>query len=150
VGGALGMKVVGFDRKSKKIDSVKQLTLEELLKVSDIVSLHLSMAPELENIISEKTLSLMKPTAVLVNVARGKLVDENDLAKALKERTIAGAGLDVLSDYSLGNPLLKLDNVVLTPHEGYLTDGSVENMAEMVVKNAEAFVKGLPINIVNP
>jgi phosphoglycerate dehydrogenase-like enzyme len=150
LGGALGMKVVGFDRNPKNIDSVEQITLEELLKVSDVVSLHLSMALELENIISEKTLSLMKPTAILINAARGKLVEEEALFKALKEGKIGGAGLDVLRNYSSDNPLLKLENVVFTPHEGYLTDGSVENMAEMVVVNVEAFVKGKPINVVNP
>ncbi len=148
IGKAFRMEVFGYDRKSKDIEGLTQTSLENLFKNCDVLSLHMAFNSETEGMISAELLKMMKPSAVLINTTRAKLVDEKTLYKMLSENKIAGAGFDVLGDNSSENPILKLNNVVLTPHEGYLTDGSVENMAEMVVKNAEAFMQGNPINII--
>lgn len=94
------------------------LTLDDMLGRADIVSLHLPLAPETRGIIGERELGLMRPGAILINTARGPLVDEGALARALTARRLAGAGLDVFEHEppAPGNPLLALDNVVLTPH----------------------------------
>jgi D-3-phosphoglycerate dehydrogenase len=91
----------------------------------------------------------MKSSAYLINTARGGLIDERALAGALQDGTISGAGLDILNDWSETNPLLKLDNVVLTPHIAYLTDASLDNMARKIVENVEGFAKGERPNVVN-
>lgn len=105
--------------------------LEDLLRQADIVSLHLPLLPETKGIIGAKTLPLMKPTAVLINTARGGVVDEAALIDALRNRTIAAAGLDVFAKEppDPDNPLLKMDNVVATPHNG---GGTVDTMKRIV------------------
>ena len=94
----------------------------------------------------------MKPTAVLINTARGKIVDENALVEALREKRIAGAGLDVFEKEPLpmDSPLLKMDNVVLTPHIAFLSEESIDECTQITVENVEAFIKGRPQNVVNP
>lgn len=149
LGVAFGMKVIGYSRSPKTIQGVKQVSLEELLKNADIISLNLRYSAELENMISKNEIKQMKDGVILINTARGKLIDEHALSEGLKSGKIRGAGFDVLTDWSAKNPLLKLSNVVLTPHSGFYTDKSVENMATMVVENIEAFIKGQPIHIVN-
>lgn len=146
LGNAIGMNVIAFNRSAKQVDNVELVSFEDLLGRSDIISLH---TPELENLISTKQFELMKDGTIFINTGRGKLVDENGLYQALVSGKLRGAGLDVLASWDENNPLLKLENVIFTPHEGYLTDGSVENMANMVVENTEAFVKSKPQNIVN-
>jgi len=103
---------------------VKLVDLETLLKESDFVSLHAPLTPETKHLINEKTLKLMKPTAFLVNTARGPLVDEKAIYKALSEKWIAGAGLDVLENEppAADNPLLTLDNIILTPHAAFTSE----------------------------
>jgi lactate dehydrogenase-like 2-hydroxyacid dehydrogenase len=91
----------------------------------------------------------MKPTATLINTARGKCIDEIALVKALKSHQIAGVELDTIADWSDNNPLLKLDNTVLSPHSAFFTQESLINSADIIVKNVEEFVKGVPTNIVN-
>lgn len=145
----LGMKVVAYNRTPKQIENVKVVSLEELLKTSDVVSLNLALTPDTQNIIGEKELSLMKPSAIIINTARGKHIETQALYKALKEDKVAGAGLDTLADMSTNNPLLTLGNVVFTPHSAFFTEQSLVNVADIIVHNVEAFVKNEPINIVD-
>lgn len=149
LGLGIGMKVIGYNRTPKRIKGVKMMDINELLKSSDVISINLALAPGLENIVSTKEFRLMKPTAILINTARGKFVSTDALYRALKSKKIAGAGLDVLADWSLKNPLIKLDSVVFSPHCGSSTKESLVNLADIIVKNIEAFVKGQPVNIVN-
>ena len=149
IGQGFGMKVLAFNRSQKNIEGVKQVSLDELLGESDIVSLHLPFSPDTENIITAERLQLMKPTAILINTARGKCVDESALISALQSHQIAGAGLDTIIDWSAFNPLLKLDNVVLSPHSAFFTEEALENCANIIVENIKAFVEGKAVNIVN-
>lgn len=125
-----GFNVIAYDPYVKPEDAealgVKLVDLETLLKESDFVSLHAPLTEETKHVINEKTLKLMKPTAFLINTARGPLVDEKAIYKALKEKWIAGAGLDVLEQEppAADNPLFSLDNVILTPHAAFTSDKS--------------------------
>ena len=96
----------------------RSVSLDELLRESDIISIHVPLLRSTRNLIGQRELSLMKPTAVILNTSRGEIVDEAALCAALREKRIAGAGLDVYphEPISLENPLLKLENVILTPH----------------------------------
>lgn len=126
--------------------------LETLLKESDIVSIHVPLTKETYHLISEKELRMMKPTAYLINTARGKVVDTEALVKALKEKWIAGAALDVFEEEPLppDHPLTKLDNVVLAPHAASATTETRTKMAMLVAENLIAFLKGeVPPTLVN-
>lgn len=131
-------------------------TQETLLQESDIVSLHVPLAPSTTHLIDAKALSLMKPTAFLINTARGPVVDEAALVDALERRAIAGAGLDVFegepniaADPAIADRLRKLQNVILTPHTASATLSTRASMSRQVVKNVEAFLAGeVPENVV--
>lgn len=150
IGTAFGMNVIGYNHSPKPVPSIqKQVSLEELLKESDVVSLHVAYTPETEHIISKKELEIMKPTAILINTARGKLINTQDLYDALVSRKIAGAGLDVLEDWSSKDPLLKLDSVILSPHCAFYTKEALNNLSDILISNVESFIQGAPQNIVN-
>lgn len=149
LGLGLGMKVIAHNRTWKQMDGVEMVSLEEVLSRSDVVSINLALSPELENLISEKELSMMKPSAILINTARGKHIKTTALYEALKSRRIAGAGIDALAEWDKNNPLLTLENVVLTPHSAFFTQESLENMADIIVSNVESFINGNPQNIVH-
>ena len=126
--------------------------LDQLLKESDFVSLHSPLRPETRHQIGGRELALMKPTAFLINTARGAIVDEAALARALKRRQIAGAGLDVFEREPNVTPaLLQMANVVATPHLGSAVVEVREQMANIVVDNILALLDGkTPPNCVNP
>lgn len=126
--------------------------LDDLLKESDFVSVHAAMRPETRHLIGERAFSLMKPTAILVNTARGPIVDEAALARALAEKRIAGAGLDVFENEPEVHPgLVGLDNVVMVPHLGSAVREVRETMANEVVDNVLAILDGKrPPGCVNP
>jgi D-3-phosphoglycerate dehydrogenase len=150
------MKVVAYDpfwpTAFADEQGIEQVKLEELLKVSDIVSIHVPLIPETKWMIDEKALNLMKPSAILVNAARGGIVNETDLYQALKNKVIAGAGLDVFENEPPTNSaLLDLDNVVLTPHTAAFTFEGMNNMSIGVVEQLIAYYHGnKPVHIVNP
>ncbi len=147
---ALGMKVIANNRSPKKMNGVEMLSKEEVLKRADIVSINVTSGVDTENLISKKELSLMKPTAILINVDQAKQVYTEAIYQALKEKRIAGAGLDQVAGLTKDHPILKLDNVVFTPHAGSSTNESFrENLPELVVSAIEEFVKGSPKNLVN-
>jgi D-3-phosphoglycerate dehydrogenase len=149
IGMGFGMKVLAFNRSEKNVAGIKQVSLEELLKESDIVSLHLPLTPATENLITAERLQMMKPTAILINTARGKMVDESALMNALQSHKLAGAGLDTIVEWKESNPLLVLDNVVFSPHSAFFTNESLENCANIIVANVKSFIEGNPVNIVN-
>ena len=146
----LGMKVIAHNRSPKNMNGVEMVSKEELLKRADVVSVNVTSGADTENIIAEKELSLMKSTAILINVDQGKQVDTDALFRALKDKKIAGAGLDQVAGLTKEHPLLQLDNVVFTPHAGSSTSESFRvNLPELVVSAVEGFVKGTPKNLVN-
>ncbi len=127
--------------------------LEDLLKESDFVSIHVPVTDKTRHFMNEKRLKLMKPSAILINASRGATVDEAALIKALKEKWIAGAALDVYEKEPVDddNPLLELDNVVLVPHIGSATIESRTKMAEMAVLNLLSVLNGeRPPRLLNP
>ena len=127
--------------------------LEELLKEADYVTLHVPLTKETHHLIGERELDLMKPTAYLINTSRGAVIDQRALYKALKERRIAGAALDVFEKEPIDpdDPLLELDNVVLTPHIGSASVETRKKMAMMAAENLVSVLKGVePPNLVNP
>ena len=146
---AFGMRVVAYNRSSRDVAGVELLSLEEVLRTSDVVSLHLALTDENKEVINEDMLVLMKPTAYLINTARSGLIAEEDLVVALRDGQIAGAGLDVVTDYSTNNPLLSLQNVVLTPHAAFFTEEALEHLADILVANVKSYVAGSPESIVN-
>ena len=131
-----------------------RLPLNELLQRADIVSLHCPLTPETQNLINQQTLSLMKPTASLINTARGGLIDEAALIDALRNRKIAGAALDVISqepptaDHPIIRAAAELDHLLVTPHTAWSTREARERLLEAVQENIEAFQQGVPRNMV--
>ena len=122
---------------------VELTTLEDLLQRADFVTLHTPSTPDTYHLMNEQRLRLMKPTAYLVNTARGPLIDEQALLKALKGRWIAGAGLDVFEKEPPGDsPFFELDNVLVSPHIAGITDDACQAMGEMALKNAVLVLEG--------
>ena len=152
VGKAFGMQILISAHKGRKA-SQGRVTMEELLSQSDVISLHCPLTAETRNLIGAQELKLMKPDSFLINTARGGIVDEKALADALLAGTIAGAGVDVLSEEPPvnGNPLLdlQLPNLIITPHIAWSSVESRQRLVEQVALNIEAFVKGEQRNIVN-
>jgi phosphoglycerate dehydrogenase-like enzyme len=126
--------------------------LNNLLSESDIVTLHLPLTPETAHMIGAKELDMMKPTAILINTSRGKIINEEALIDALRKKKIAGAALDVFERESLSvnDPLLKAENLVLTPHIAYLSEETIDKCAKICIENVEMFLKDKPQNVVNP
>lgn len=141
------------DLKEQFRDFVDFVDLEELLRSSDVVSIHVPLNDATRGMISWEELKLMKPEAYLVNVSRGGVVNEQDLIRALKEKVIKGAGLDVFENEppAPDNPLLTMDNVILTPHAAALTKECVVRMATEAVRRVIALFEGyMPDNVANP
>ncbi len=144
----LGMKVIATNRSPKSMQGVEMVSLDDLLRRSDVISINVTSGAETENLISERELGLMKPTAILINVDQGKMVDTDAIYNALKDKKIGGAGLDQITGLTKDHPILELDNVVFTPHAGSSTNESFRvNLPELVVTAVEGFVNGNPINI---
>lgn len=147
----LGMKVIANNRSSKTMEGVEMVGKEELLKRADVVSINVTSGADTKNLISQTELDLMKPTAILINVDQGPMVNTEALYDTLKSKKIAGAGLDQVAGLSKDHSLLKLDNVVFTGHAGSSTNESFRvNLPELVVSAVEGFVQGKVVNIVNP
>ena len=155
LGQGIGMKVIAwtFNPTAQRAAEygVPFVPLEELLTRSDVVSLHVALTPQTVGFIGREQLALMKPNAILVNVARGAVVDEKALLETLQAGKIAGAGLDVFETEPLphGHPFAKLDNVVLSPHVGGMAYNGTMRGLEMSIENLEAFAAGSPVNVVN-
>lgn len=152
LGLAFGMDVRAFNRSPFEDAHVKPATLDELIETADVLSLHLPLTEATRNMIGRAELNRMKPNALLINTARGGLVDEAALAEALTAGRIAGAGFDVLSvePPKPDNPLLKLrlPNFILTPHTAWASQQAMQTLADQLIDNVEAFVAGKPRNVV--
>jgi phosphoglycerate dehydrogenase-like enzyme len=123
--------------------SIELMALDDLLRAADFVSLHTPLAPETRHLIGRRELALMKPSAFLINTARGGLIDEAALYEALTSGRLAGAGLDVFeAEPPEGSPLLKLDNVLLAPHAAGMDEAAERLMGERCVANILAIVRG--------
>lgn len=151
-----GMRVLYHNRRPRpEVEArygARYLGLDELLAQADFVCLTVPLTVDTEGLIGERELALMKPEAILVNIARGPVVDEVALTEALRQRRIRGAGLDVFTQEPLptDSPLLKLDNVVVTPHIGSATHETREAMARCAVENLLSALAGeRPANLVN-
>jgi glyoxylate reductase len=165
IGAAVARRARGFNMRILYYDVIdppaqlvtevgaQKVTLEKLLAESDFVTLHVPLTEETRHIMNEKTLRMMKSTAYLINASRGPMVDEPSLARALKEKWIAGAALDVYEQepLSMSSPLLSLRNLVLVPHIGSATTTSRAKMAELAAKNLLLIFQGKPpLHLVNP
>jgi glyoxylate reductase len=141
-----------FDETREAALGVAYRSLNDLLRESDFVSINAALSPETVHLISDREFGLMRPSAYLVNTARGPIVDEKALVKALEEKQIAGAALDVYEHEPMVEPgLIKLPNVVLTPHLGSASLETRERIADIVVENIVAVIKGRrPPNLYNP
>jgi glycerate dehydrogenase len=146
---AFGMRVLATDI----IPQPGLVDLVTILKESDIVTLHVPLTAQTRNIIGAEQLAMMRSDAILINTARGGLVDENALARALRDGLIAGAGFDVLTSEPPrdGNVLLGLvsPNFILTPHIAWASREAMQILADQLIDNIEAFVAGRPQNVVN-
>ena len=152
VGQALGMKVIACNRSPREDEeNLHFTTFEEVLKESDFVSLHCPLTDATRHMINEDTLKLMKPEAFLINTSRGGLVDEQALIRALSEKRIAGAGLDVQEQEPPvdDNPLYDMENVILTPHMGWKGYETRLRLVSVIEKDIKSFFGGSPVNVVS-
>lgn len=146
---AFGMNIIYHNLRTE-VPGYRRTNLPTLLQESDFVSLHTPLTPETYHLIGPHELSLMKPSAILINTARGAIVDEQALAKTLKNRRIAGAALDVFEDEPhITSTLYGLDNVVLTPHIGTGTIDARIAMGSEALDNIRNFFTDSPTNVVN-
>jgi len=149
-----GMRVLFADHAPPRAEGVQFTPVDTVLRESDVITLHLPLTPQTRNLIGARELAAMKPGALLVNTARGGLVDERALADALRKGAIGGAGFDVLSvePPRAGNPLLELDlpNLIVTPHVAWSSREAMQALADQLIDNVEAFVQGAPRNLVVP
>jgi D-3-phosphoglycerate dehydrogenase len=163
LGGAVARVALAFDMKviawSQNLTDARaaecnatRVDKDTLFKQSDVISVHLVLSDRSRGLVGERELSLMKPTAYIVNTSRGPIIDEKALLTALKARKIAGAALDVYGSEPLpkDDPIRKLDNVLLTPHLGYVTAENLAKMYTDVVADIVAFLDGKPVRVILP
>ncbi|MCG3179070.1 MAG: Glycerate dehydrogenase [Phycisphaerae bacterium] len=151
---ALGMKVLAADphREPALPAGAGWADLDELFAAADVVSLHTPLTPQSERLVDARRLATMKPTAMLINTARGPLVDERALADALAAGRLAGAAVDVLTvePPPADNPLLKAPNCLVTPHMAWSAQAARRRLMATAADNLAAFLAGRPVNVVNP
>ena len=150
---AFSCKVIAFSRTQKDIVkdmNIEYVSLETLMSTADIISVHTPLTKDTKHLLNYKKLNLMKPSSILINTARGAIVDNIHLAKLLKEKRIAGAGIDV---FDIEPPLLSSEpltcesTAVLTPHVAFATKESILRRASIVIENIETWIEGSPQNI---
>lgn len=141
---AFGCRVLAWNRTPKNMEGVTFVDKETLFKASDIITLHIALNKDTRDFVTEREISLMKPSAILINAARGPVINTNDLADALKQGRIAGAALDVYDQeppLNEENPLLDAPNTILLPHIGFATKEAFESRLDIVVRNIENFIR---------
>ena len=146
----VGMRVIAWTMHPRPELGVEFVDLDDLYRSSDVISIHMRLSPATEGFIGPRQLALMKPTAILINTARGAIIDEAALIDALAAGRIAAAGLDVFSAEPLppGHPLARLPNVVITPHCAGITPEALEAGLRMAVENIWEFLAGRPAHVV--
>jgi glycerate dehydrogenase len=157
IGRAMGMNIIVHtahpERHAEEAQKLEArfADLDELFSAADVVTLHSPLTDATRHLVDASRLARMKPTAYLINTGRGPLIDEGALAQALKEKRLAGAGLDVLSQEPPpgGNPLLTAPNCFVTPHVAWATRAARQRLLTTAVANVQAFLNGKPQNIVN-
>ena len=150
---SLGMNIIGNDKFQTDQSHMKNFRwadVNQLLEQSDVVSIHCPLFPETKGLINKERLKLMKKTAFLLNTSRGPVIVEEDLAEALNNGTIAGAGIDVLSvePPHKDNPLLSAKNCIITPHVAWATKEARTRLMDVAINNLLAFLNGKPVNLV--
>ena len=148
--GGIGMRVIAWTMHPKPRPGVEFVDLDELFRTSDVISLHLRLSPETTGLVGAREFGLMKRNAILINTARGAIVNETALLDALRDHRIAGAGLDVFATEPLprGHALADLGNVVITPHCAGITPEALEAGLAMAVENIWAVLSGQPAHVV--
>ena len=148
---AFGMRVLIHTRTKPENCPYELVTQEEIFRQSDVLSIHCPLTEQTENLIRKETLDLMKPSAYLINTARGGIVNEQDLADALNQEKIAGAGLDVLvqEPMSPDTPLKSAKNCLITPHIAWSAVETRDRLLQIVSNNLKAYLAGTPTNQVN-
>ena len=150
---AFGMKVAAYTSKRAEDlpPSIEKRTMNELLRESDIVSLHCPLATDTHHLINRQTLQMMKPSAILINTGRGPLVNDQDVAEALKARRLMAYCADVVSEEppKADHPLLTCENAFITPHIAWATNEARTRLISVATENVKAFVNGKPVNVVN-
>lgn len=148
---AFGCKVIAYTRTPKEVEGVTLVSLEELFSAADIVSLHIPATAKTIGIVNSGLISKMKKNAVLINTARGTLVDYSALAKSIRSGLIAGAAVDVYENeppIEKDHPLLNVPNTILLPHIGYATTEAIDRRTEIVLENIRCWLKNKPQNVV--
>lgn len=151
---AFGMNLIGNSRTrtdQSHRSNFRWADIPELLAELDVVTIHCPLFPETKGLINKNSLKTMKSSAFLLNTARGPIIEDQDLADALNNEVIAGAGIDVLSiePPTQGNPLFSAKNCVITPHIGWATREARQRLMDITVHNLTSFIKGSPINVIN-
>jgi D-3-phosphoglycerate dehydrogenase len=156
VGKAFGMKVVAWSQnltaaRCKEVGA-ELVSKEDLFRNADVVTIHLQLSDRTRGLVTAKEFGLMKRTAYLINTSRGPIVDEKSLLDALTTKRIAGAGLDVfdVEPLPLDHPLRKLDNAVITPHLGYVSQQNYERYYPDIVENIRGWLDGKPVRVIAP
>ena len=149
---AFGMEVLAYTSKTadQLPSGIRKRTIDELLKESDVVTLHCPLAPGTHHLINSQTLQMMKPSAILINTGRGPLVNDQDVADALKANRLRAYCADVLSEEPprADNPLLQCENAFITPHIAWATKEARSRLIDVAIGNVKAFTDGHPVNVV--
>jgi glycerate dehydrogenase len=149
----MGMKVLAYSRTHRpECEEIgTYVNLDTLLERSDIISLHCPLFPDTERLINKDTISKMKDGAILLNTARGQVIDETAVANALKSGKLRGAAMDVVSEepISPNNPLLSAPNCIITPHMAWAPMETRQRILDITVENISNFLSGNPVNVVN-
>jgi len=152
LGRAIGMGVIVAERKNAAVVRADRVSFNDVLRLSDVISLHCPLTDETRNLIGADELQQMKLGAVLINTARGGLIDDHALLDALQNGRLGGAGIDVLRNEPPrdGNPLLDVDlpNLIVTPHNAWASRQAMQTLADQLIDNLEGFVCGEPRNLV--
>jgi phosphoglycerate dehydrogenase-like enzyme len=156
IGRAFGMSIIAWSQNLTQETAAKNNAelkgRDEFFSQSDIISIHLKLSHRTRGLVGRRELGLMKSTALLINTSRGPIVDENALIEALQKRSIGGAGLDVFDEEPLraAHPFLTLENVVLTPHIGYVSENTYHAFFRDTVADILAYLENKPVRVMNP
>lgn len=150
---SFGMEVLAFDSVVTKspVDNVKMVSLDDLYHKSDVIILHCPLTDDTYQIINSESISKMKDEVIIINNARGSLIDEKALSKALQDGSVAAAAVDVVSAEPIkeDNPLLSAPNCIITPHISWATKEARQRIMDTTVENVKKYMEGLPVNIIN-